>query len=94
MIKEWQGPLTKPMGEPGIIHWHPVGDETLMPSALSNGNGDGTEGGKGDDSAEDFDRRVGSIDEGRERFGGSIDAKIVLGDTEDAMKKRNEMVQS
>lgn len=89
MIREWQGPLTKPMGEPGIIHWHPVGDETLAGQKSANGTGQNNA-----EEGEEFDKRVDSIDEGRERFDGSIDAKIILGDTEEAMKKRDELVES
>lgn len=94
MIREWQGPLTKPMGEPGIIHWHPVGEETLIGSKASKDNGASNGEHKDGEGEEDYHQRVGSIDEGRERFDGSIDAKVILGDTEEAMKKRDEMVES
>lgn len=43
---------------------------------------------------DEFNERVGSIDEGREMFDGSIDARIILGDTEEASKKRDQMVES
>lgn len=98
MIREWQGPLTRPLGEPGDIHWHPVGDETLAftPSVddanqpiKANGGGSNKE-----EQEQEFEERVGSIDEGRERFDGSIDAKLVLNDTAEASKKRDEMVES
>lgn len=66
-----------------------------MSSNRSNENGNGSAiGAEQKDGEEDYDKRVGSIDEGRERFDESIDAKIILGDTEEAMKKRDEMVEA
>lgn len=96
MIREWTGPLSKPLGDPGDIHWHPVGDETLL-SKTTTRNGESIPVGNGENGNDkehvEVTERVGSIDEGRERFDGSIDAKVVLGDTEEASKKRDEMVE-
>lgn len=94
MIREWMGPLTKPLGAPGDIHWHPVGEETLFSkNTTQNGESIPIEENENKEYVE-VQERVGSIDEGRERFDGSIDANVVLGDTAAASKKRDEMVES
>lgn len=94
MIREWTGPLIKPLGEPGDIHWHPVGEETLFSKTTSR-NGESIPIDEDDDKeCVEVQERVGSIDEGRERFDGSIDANVVLGDTAAASKRRDEMVES
>jgi hypothetical protein len=89
MIKQWDGPLQKPLGQPGLVHWHPVGDATLYRKELANGNIDGNE-----EDPEELHKRVGSIDEGRERFDSNHPINIVLNDTAAGMKKRDEMVES
>lgn len=106
MIKEWEGPLSAPMGDPGTIHWHPV-DDTFSASYRTHTGDSNARISKNDagqeeedaeaeaeaeDNSDEIFRRVGSIDEDRERpLGRHI--SLVLHDTDKAARIRDELVR-